>query len=518
MKKIITSLILLFGLLSTLFAANVTLYYVNSTEWTAVNGYVWNKASDTPLAKWPGAAMTKTSQTANGFDVYSYTFDAAKYDRVIFNNNNNGAQTKDLIVDVSKPYYYEGKWYATLAEIAGADAPAQLTLYYVNDTNWSKVNAYAWIDGGAALSAWPGSPATLLDKTVSGNQVYSYTFNPNMADYIIFNNGTSQTADLAINPSKPYFYDGVWLESVTFDGNGGNTPVDPEPDPEPVGPAFYVAGNGGSDATLVWCNGIEWDPSAAANQMTDADEDGIYEITYTSVPEGSWNFKVVAHLDQTQWLGGEFLDVENSSTGVTVQNGGNIGFALTNPADVTIKVDSKDGIITITTPSGNFGTVKIDYFSVANGDECLEENRFTEENNNTLKYTVDIEVNPETELGYTTFRIIGNCNYAVFERNLLVEVTESGTYEVTIEFNGDYEYPEFIIMTVGPKTDDDDDVTTSVDEVGEINIYTKENTIYCDEPFQVYTITGVEVTHLNGALEGVYILKTENANRLISVW
>jgi hypothetical protein len=220
----------------------------------------------------------------------------------------------------------------------------------------------------------------------------------------------------------------------------------------------------------------------------------------------------------TQWLGGEFLDVENSSTGVTVQNGGNIGFALTKPADVTIKVDSANGNITITTPSGNFGTVKIDYFSVANGDECLEENRFTEENNNTLKYTVDIEVNPETELGYTTFRIIGNCNYAVFERNLLVEVTESGTYEVTIEFNGDYEYPEFIIMTVGPKTDDDDDVTTSVDEVGEINIYTKENTIYCDEPFQVYTITGVEVTHLNGALEGVYILKTENANRLISVW
>ena len=232
MKKIITSLILLFGVLSTLFAANVTLYYVNSTKWTTVNGYVWNKASDTPLIAWPGTKMTKTSETAKGFDVYSYTFDAAKYDRIIFNG---GGQTGDLTFNASKPYYYEGKWYATLAEINGADAPAELTLYYVNTTKWTNVNAYAWIDGGAPISAWPGAPATLMDKTVSGNQVYSYTFNPAMAKLIIFNNGVSQTDDLTIDATKPYFYNNRWVASVTFDA----TPVVPTPTYEPI----YLRGN-----------------------------------------------------------------------------------------------------------------------------------------------------------------------------------------------------------------------------------------------------------------------------------
>ena len=70
--------------------------------------------------------------------------------------------------------------------------------------------------------------------------------------------------------------------------------------------------------------------------------------------------------------------------------------------------------------------------------------------------------------------------------------------------------------TVDPNPDDDSNVY--IDEVTAMMIYTSEHTIYCDEPFQIYTITGLEVTHLNGALEGVYILKTKSGNKLISVW
>ena len=57
-----------------------------------------------------------------------------------------------------------------------------------------------------------------------------------------------------------------------------------------------------------------------------------------------------------------------------------------------------------------------------------------------------------------------------------------------------------------------------IEEVVAINVYAKDHTIYCEEPFQIYTVTGLEVTHLNGALEGVYIVKTEKGNQLISVW
>ena len=57
-----------------------------------------------------------------------------------------------------------------------------------------------------------------------------------------------------------------------------------------------------------------------------------------------------------------------------------------------------------------------------------------------------------------------------------------------------------------------------IDEVEAIKVYASEHTIYCEEAFQIYTTTGLDVTHLNGALEGIYIVKTEKGNQLISVW
>ncbi len=55
-------------------------------------------------------------------------------------------------------------------------------------------------------------------------------------------------------------------------------------------------------------------------------------------------------------------------------------------------------------------------------------------------------------------------------------------------------------------------------EAETIKVYASEHTIYCEEAFQIYTTTGLDVTHLNGALEGIYIVKTEKGNQLISVW
>ena len=412
----------------------------------------------------------------------------------------------------------------------------EITLYYVNKTGWSAVNAYVWdFATGTPILAWSGEPATKLDKTVDGNDVYSYTFDSSLADRIIFNNGNggvgNQTDDLTFEASKPYFYDGVWYETLTFDTNGGGT-VDPTPDPEPepepdpAVPAFIVAGNGGSDATGIWCNGIEWNPSAEANRMKDADKDGIFEITYSNVPAGTWSFKVVVNTAPQQWLGGEFLDKVNSSAGYTIQNGGNIAFSLSNAADVTIKIDSADGKITLTTPSGNFGKVKIDYFSVANTDECLLENRFTATNNNTLKYTENIQILEGNDFGFVNYRIIGNCNYAVFEKHISAEVAEAGIYDITIVFNGDYDNPDFTVTAVkqGGTTDPvnpgtpDDDTNVSVEEVSAVMIYAKEGTIYSEVEFEIYDLAGVNITSQNGSLQGVYIVKTEKGNRLISVW
>ena len=412
---------------------------------------------------------------------------------------------------------------------------------------------------------------------------------------------------------------------------GGDDPIVPE------SAAYVVRGNGGSDATGIWCGGIEWtDDDSPVNNMADTDKDGIYEVTYKNVPAGTWNFKVVGTTEG--WMGSDFLDTTNSSTGyTTAPYDGNIGFTLNAPADVTIKFNTLTGKIIVTTPSGNFGKVKIDYFAVANTDECFVENIF-EANNNTLKYTVDIQVNEESGYGYAVFRILGNCNYAVYENSLLVEVTESGIYDITIVFNGDYENPDFTVTAVKqggtiepdpvvaiknlmiqpfeqvlPNTTTttvatftlqnantatvsiegldadffeigeqnigngecsvsivfkpivigvyyatlvvttDDEVSLSIDfaaaagdetfepgdvpelnpdpvnpgtpddevsveEVSAIMIYAKEGTVYSEVDFEIYDLAGINVTKLNGSLQGVYIVKTAEGNRLVSVW
>lgn len=395
-----------------------------------------------------------------------------------------------------------------------------VTLYYVNSTAWAAVKAYIWPTGGEGVVAWPGASATKTGKTVDGYDVYAYTFDASKASNIIFNNGNggtgNQTADLVVDASKSYYYNGVWYASLAFDqtGNegGGDTPVVPEPEPDPAVPAFVVAGNGGSDATGVWCNGIEWNSSAEANRMKDADKDGIYEITFNQVPAGTWNFKVVVNTESQQWLGGDFLDAENSSAGITVQNGGNIAFTLTKSANVTIKVDAANGKITLTTPSGSFGKVTIDYFTVANTDECLVENRFTAANGNKLTFTETVQVDGNG-IGDIFYRILGNCNYAVFEKNVGVEVTSSGTYEVTIKFNGNYDNPVFTVSAVKQGW-----TPLAVDEVEALNVYAQYGTVYADTDFEIFSLSGVNVTALNGSLQGIYLVKTSAGNRLLNVW
>ncbi len=221
----------------------------------------------------------------------------------------------------------------------------------------------------------------------------------------------------------------------------------------PVTPTstYYVAGNGGGDATGVWCNGIEWASAGAetANNMTDADADGIYEITFNQVPAGTWNFKVVGTTEG--WMGSDFLDTKNSSAGcTTAPYDGNIGFTLNAPADVTIQFNTLTGKIIATTPSGSFGTVQIDHFHITLGsdDVCLDEYEFTAANNYKFTFTEDIVVDPA--YGYTNvyYRIIGNCNYAVYEKHVGVNIAENGTYTLTVQFNGDYDNPEFTVTAV----------------------------------------------------------------------
>ena len=242
---------------------------------------------------------------------------------------------------------------------------------------------------------------------------------------------------------------GNYNVTVVFNGNY-DKPEFTISSVEKIPSNYFVAGNGGSDATGIWCNGNEWGTDAAefANNMTDADNDGIYEITFKQVPAGTWSFKVVEGPGYTKWRGSDYIDEENSSKGYELAlNDGNISFTLNETADVTIKFNYLTNKIILTTPSGNFGEVQIEYLTiVAWGEDCLEENTFSKSNSNKIRKTEYVEVDEQSGTAYITYRILGNCNYAVYEKSIYTIVTESGTYDVIIVFNGDYENPDFEVI------------------------------------------------------------------------
>ena len=113
---------------------SMTVYYVNETAWENVDAYVWPAEGDA-YKDWPGEAMTKEAEQINGFDVYSYKFPAS-YVNLIFNNGNSGEgnQTDNLVWDATKPYFFDGEWYASVEEVAPHCAQVTEGIWTVTET------------------------------------------------------------------------------------------------------------------------------------------------------------------------------------------------------------------------------------------------------------------------------------------------------------------------------------------------------------------------------------------------
>ena len=101
--------------------------------------------------------------------------------------------------------------------------PAKRKLYFVNKAGWTDVKAYIWSAKNENYNiAWPGESAYIEDYRINGYEVYSYDMSDKqLYDMIIFNGSDtststvlSQTSDLEIDYSKPYYYDGIWFSSL----------------------------------------------------------------------------------------------------------------------------------------------------------------------------------------------------------------------------------------------------------------------------------------------------------------
>ena len=82
----------------------------------------------------------------------------------------------------------------TIAPMAGltVDAAAQQTIYFENTDNWATVNIYYWSDSNTGYVTWPGTAMSPEEGSI-----YSYDL-PEGVQYVIFNNGSTQTNDLTL--------------------------------------------------------------------------------------------------------------------------------------------------------------------------------------------------------------------------------------------------------------------------------------------------------------------------------
>ena len=148
----------------------------------------------------------------------------------------------------------------------GAFAAGNTTVYCQAPDNWNVCKAYWWGSTGTN-PGWPG-----VDMTQTEDGIWTYDV-PSDATGLIFNNGSgTQTQNLTVPTDDKVMYVFANAYWTTY----GKVEVVTE---------YFVAGSAGL------C-GVEWSPNAAANKLSDADDDGIYTITYSGIAAGSYEFKI----------------------------------------------------------------------------------------------------------------------------------------------------------------------------------------------------------------------------------
>ena len=157
------------------------------------------------------------------------------------------------------------------------DKVTTITVYYYNSKDWGAINAYAWTT--SPIASWPGAAMTAAPEV--GEKWYSYEVSASDLNglMIIFNNGSSQTADITVVEGNYYFY-GLSTQAYSTASEAEEAATNA------LGTVLYLkpgdAWTKGNDryAVYTWDGGDQW------FDMKDSDGDGIYEVL---IPEGISN-------------------------------------------------------------------------------------------------------------------------------------------------------------------------------------------------------------------------------------
>lgn len=265
---------------------------------------------------------------------------------------------------------------------------------------------------------------------------------------------------------------------------------------------YYIAGNG--DGLNGWTCGITWDPAGcgmAEGQYAAHVQPGTYEFKITN---GKW-----ATEGGKDWGVGA-VDAIKSTPGY--EGTDNVRFSVSSEANITVSFDGTSIILLSDVP---FGEATITSWTAV-GEAGLFENAWTPtDESNDMQFVGGVYQLVKTGLTLEAknylYKFTANHTWSVSEipsGNATLTIAEAGTYKVTFSLN--------------PATGEhgavpEKETPTSADEAVEDSIYATNGTVFCSTPFEVYNLVGQNVTAQNGSLFGIYIVKTANTVKTVSV-
>lgn len=234
--------------------APLTIYFVNKEGWSNLHAYFYTPEK----TGWPGDPMSLTEATTarHHYEVYSSTIGAGAHANVVFNNGSS--QTGDLTINAAKPYYYDGEWYATLAEI--------------------DPETYVDFDGVAA-TVLVNTPLTLAATSNVTNPTYNYYVKPAGGDYAAI--------------SSPHTFDatGIYTLKVEALENGEGDPVaSREKEIEVYTTHTFTAG------TRIY---VDFSAMTEGSKKVNYPKNNEADLAYDE--EGAGTFKTIRFSEDVEW-------------------------------------------------------------------------------------------------------------------------------------------------------------------------------------------------------------------------
>lgn len=142
---------------TTTVSENIDIYFTNSKGWSTVCFYLYNSETGDVKTAWPGDVITEKTTNSYGEEIYTATVDVSKYNRIIFNNGDNGQQTVNTpLTKASSGFFIQSGSGTTMMPgtyaMTGADAGTLVTTTLEYSTGYDK-KIWIWTPAGYSATS-----------------------------------------------------------------------------------------------------------------------------------------------------------------------------------------------------------------------------------------------------------------------------------------------------------------------------------------------------------------------------